>query len=70
MNTVKNATAAILKAAAKNKFITSESLRTEAIEGSIDGWMNLAAVRACNFSEWTAAMFAAAFQIDVPESAP
>ena len=69
METVKNATAAIMRAAQQNKFITSAGLREEAVNGQIDGWLNLAAIRACTFSEWTEAMFAAAFQLDVTGNA-
>ena len=46
MSTVKNATAAIARAARQNKFITSAGLREEAVNGQIDGWLNLAAIRA------------------------
>ena len=65
METVKNATASIARAARHNKFITSVGLREEAVNGQIEGWLNLAAVRACTFSEWTEAMFSAAVDLEM-----
>ena len=63
-HTTMRAIEAILKEANRNKFITSQMLRDEAIAGDIDGWMFSPAINACTFSEWTAAMFAAAFKMD------
>lgn len=47
---------AILAAAKRNKNITIASLTDELQRGDIDGWLMLAAVRACNLSQWSAAM--------------
>ena len=63
-HTTIRAVESIMKEAKRNKFITSQMLRDEAVAGDIDGWMYLSAITACTFSEWTTAMFAAAFQMD------
>lgn len=54
------ATDAILAAARRNPAITGACLLDELERGDIAGWLHLAAVRACNMAQWSAAMQRAA----------
>jgi hypothetical protein len=70
MNTIKNAAAAILRAAKKNPMITAAGLRDELAAGDIGGWLGLPEIAACNFSDWSAAMGLAAKYLDDPAPVP
>jgi hypothetical protein len=56
MTTIEKATSAIIKAASRNKNITSHQLQTELENGFMDGWLSLPEVSNCNFSQWSAAL--------------
>ena len=58
--TVSTAARNIADKAKSNQNITAQSLRQEAEDGLIDGWLSVCGVSQCNFSQWTAAMFMAA----------
>lgn len=60
---VELAAEAILAAAQKNPHITPETLRDELARGDVAGWLKLAAVRACNLAQWSAAMHLAAAEL-------
>jgi hypothetical protein len=58
---------AIAAAADRNSCIDSASLRAECIAGDIGGWMHIPAIRACTFSQWTAAMMHMAACLELNE---
>lgn len=58
--TVNNAKNAIMRAAAKNKFITSAQITDEMERADISGWLYLPLIAKCNLSEWTEVMSIAA----------
>lgn len=58
--TIDAAALAVLKAADRNPHITPEQLRNEADPAFVYGWLSLPAVKACNASEFVAAMLLAA----------
>lgn len=70
MNTIKNAAAAILRAAKANPNITAAGLRDELAAGDIGGWLSLPEIAVCNFSDWSAAMSLAAKYLDDPAPVP
>lgn len=70
MNTIKNAAAAILRAAKANPNITAAGLRDELAAGDIGGWLSLPEIAVCNFSDWSAAMSLAAKYMDDPAPVP
>lgn len=66
MSVIEKAKNAILAAARKNPNISADGLNDEMERGDIAGWLSLSAVRACTFSEWTAAMCAARDALKCP----
>ncbi len=61
---------AILRAVRRNAKLTAECLKDELQRCAIDGWLHLAAVRACNTSQWSGAMERVIKQLDDERQVP